>query len=257
MLRRFLAPVYGGVCYAVFLVVAVYGAGFIVGLATPTKLDGVPARPLSQALLIDLGLLVAFALQHSGMARPTFKRWWTRIVPEWAERSTYVLLSSLAMIALFVLWEPIGGVVWSAAGGTAYAVVLGLNAVGWLVLLYATFLIDHFDLFGLAQTWRRWSGGARRVQQFHTPSLYRHVRHPIYVGWLMIFWAAPVMTLAHLVFALGTTAYILFAIQLEERNLVEVFGERYVEYRRHTPMLIPRLTPKGELRRGEADHLHG
>jgi protein-S-isoprenylcysteine O-methyltransferase Ste14 len=190
------------------------------------------------------------------MARPTFKRWWTRIVPEWAERSTYVLVSSLAMIALFALWEPIGAVVWSAAG-TAAAVILGLNAVGWLVLLYATFLIDHFDLFGLAQTWRRWSGGPRRVQKFHAPSLYRHVRHPIYVGWLTIFWAAPVMTLAHLVFALGTTAYILLAIQLEERNLIEAFGERYVDYRRHTPMLIPSLTPNEELRGGEADHLHG
>lgn len=216
-----------------------------------------PTRPLSQALLIDLGLLVAFALQHSGMARPTFMHWWTRIVLEWAERSTYVLLSSLAMIAMFVLWEPMGGVIWSATGDAANAILLGLNAVGWLVLLYATFLIDHFDLFGLAQSWGRWTGGARRIQQFHTPGLYRYVRHPLYVGWLMIFWAAPVMTLAHLVFALGATAYILVAIQLEERNLIEVFGNRYVEYRRHTPMLIPRLTANTELRGGKADHLHG
>jgi methanethiol S-methyltransferase len=242
MLSRLWALVYGGACYIAFLAVAVYGAGFIVGLFTPTMLDAVPDRPVSQALLIDLGLLVAFALQHSGMARPTFKRWWTRIVPVWAERSTYVLVSSLAMLVMFVYWAPIGGVVWSTPGGAAYAAIAGLNVLGWLVLLYATFLIDHFELFGLAQVWRRWTGAADRGPTFHAPGLYRYVRHPIYVGWLMIFWAAPTMTFAHLVFALGATAYILVAIQLEERNLIETFGERYREYRRHTPMLIPGAT---------------
>ena len=245
MARRFLALIYGGACYAAFLAVAVYGAGFIVGLFTPTMLDGSPDRPVSQALLIDIGLLVAFALQHSGMARPTFKRWWSSIVPVWAERSTYVLVSSLAMLVMFMYWAPIGGIVWSTAGGATYAAIIGLNVLGWLVLLYATFLIDHFELFGLTQVWRRWAGAQERGPQFHTPGFYRYVRHPIYVGWLMIFWAAPTMTYAHLLFALGTTAYILIAIQLEERNLIETFGERYREYRRHTPMLIPGV-PKAE-----------
>ena len=242
MLTRLLALLYGSACYIVFLAVATYAAGFVVGLYTPTALDGVPNRPLPQALLVDVGLLVAFALQHSGMARQGFKRWWTSIVPEWAERSTYVLFSSLAMIVLFICWEPIGGVIWSGATGVVYAAVIGLYLVGWVVLLYATFLIDHFELFGLAQTWRRVTGVAPAAPRFHTPGLYRHVRHPIYLGWLLIFWAAPTMTVAHLVFALGTTAYMLFAIRLEERDLVATFGSRYLEYRRRTPMLIPGMS---------------
>jgi methanethiol S-methyltransferase len=242
VLTRSLALIYGAACYCVFLGVAIYASGFIVGLYTPTILDGVPARPLSQALLIDVGLLVAFAIQHSGMARRSFKRWWSLFVPGWAERSTYVLFSSLAMIVLFACWEPIGGVIWSGLSGAVYAAIIALYVLGWVVLLYATFLIDHFELFGLAQTWRRWSGAAHRGPQFHTPGLYRYVRPPIYLGWLLIFWAAPTMTLAHLIFALGTTAYMLCAIQLEERDLVEEFGDRYLEYRRHTPMLIPGVT---------------
>jgi methanethiol S-methyltransferase len=232
---------YGLLCYAVFLGVFVYAIGFIGGFAAPTLLDGAPDRPLGQALAINLGLLAAFALQHSIMARPAFKRWWTRIVPEAAERSTYVLASSLALIALFVLWEPIGGVLWNVPEGAGRTAILGLYAFGWLLLLYTTFLIDHFDLFGLAQVWRRFTGKSYRPPQFRTPSLYRVVRHPLYIGWLIIFWAAPTMTVAHLVFAIMTTAYILIAIQLEERDLVDTFGSDYVAYRRNTPMLVPRL----------------
>jgi methanethiol S-methyltransferase len=238
MLRRFLALVYGGVCYAAFLAVAVYGAGFIVGLATPTGLDGAPARPLSQALLIDLGLLAAFALQHSGMARPTFKRWWTRIVPEWAERSTYVLVSSVAMIAMFVLWEPIGAVVWSAAG-TVALVILGLNAVGWLVLLYATFLIDHFDLFGLRQVYANLRSQDYAPVSFRTPSYYKLVRHPIYLGFILAFWATPAMTAGHLLFAVATTGYIFVGIYFEERDLVAFHGTAYIEYRQSVRMIVP------------------
>jgi methanethiol S-methyltransferase len=244
MLTRYFALLYGGACYAIFLAVFVYAIGFIGGFLTPTMLDGVPTRPLWQALVIDVGLLAVFALQHSGMARPAFKRWWTRVVPEWAERSTYVLLSSLAMVVLFVYWEPIGGVIWNSTGEVTYIAIASLYAIGWVVLLYATFLIDHFDLFGLSQVWRRWTGAASHAPRFHTPSLYRHVRHPLYVGWLMIFWAAPTMTVAHLVFALATTAYILLAIPLEERDLIATFGERYLQYRRTTPMLIPRIFGK-------------
>jgi protein-S-isoprenylcysteine O-methyltransferase Ste14 len=231
---------YGIFSYGVFLAVFVYAIGFIGGFLTPTMLDGVPRRPLLEAIAIDLGLLTLFAVQHSVMARPAFKRRWTRIVPESIERSTYVLFSSLALVALFLLWEPIGGVIWETQG-LARSVVIGLYALGWVVLLYSTFLIDHFDLFGLRQVWNRLKSNPYEAPKFYTPSLYRIVRHPLYVGWLMIFWAAPTMTVAHLVFALATTAYIVIAIQLEERDLVAAFGDRYVDYRRATPMLIPRL----------------
>lgn len=235
--------IYGLVCYAVFLGVFLYGIGFIGGFLTPTTLDGTPSRSLAGALVIDLGLLAAFALQHSIMARPAFKRWWTRIVPEAAERSTYVLASSLALVGLFVCWQPIGGAIWAVSEGFARDLIVGLYLFGWLLLLYATFLIDHFDLFGLAQVWRCLAGQSHRPPHFRTPSLYGVVRHPLYVGWLVIFWAAPVMTVAHLIFAVMTTAYILIAIQLEERDLVTAFGDDYVEYRRRTPMLVPRLWP--------------
>ena len=234
--------VYGLLCYAVFLLVFVYAIGFIGGFFTPTMLDRLPSRPLVAALVIDIGLLAAFALQHSIMARPAFKRWWTGIVPEAAERSTYVLASSIALVALFVLWAPIGGVVWQLSDGLARQAVIGLYLFGWLLLLYTTFLIDHFDLFGLKQVWRHLSGQQYRAPQFYTPSLYRIVRHPLYVGWLTIFWAAPTMTISHLIFALLTTAYILVAIRLEEKDLVDAFGADYIAYRQHTPMLVPRLS---------------
>lgn len=233
---------YGLFSYAVFLGVFVYGLGFIGGFMTPTMLDGTPHRSLGAALAINLGLLAVFALQHSGMARPAFKCWWTRIVPPAAERSTYVLLSSLALVALYACWEPMGGVVWLAPEGPVRTAIIGLYLSGWLLLLYTTFLIDHFDLFGLKQVWRHLRGQPYRPPQFHTPSLYRWVRHPLYIGWLTIFWAAPTMTTAHLIFALMTTAYILIAIQLEERDLVSAFGSEYTAYRTRTPMLIPRLS---------------
>ena len=234
------ALAYGIFSYGVFLGVFVYAIGFIGGFLTPTRLDGAQTRPLWQALAIDLGLLGLFAVQHSVMARPGFKRWWTRLVPEAVERSTYVLLSSLALVALFAWWQPIGGTIWNATGAARTAVV-ALYLLGWALLLYTTFLIDHFDLFGLKQVWRRLTGASYQPPQFYTPGLYGIVRHPLYIGWLTIFWAAPTMTVAHLVFALATTAYILIAIQFEERDLVDAFGERYVSYRRDTPMLIPRL----------------
>jgi methanethiol S-methyltransferase len=236
--------VYGVLCYALCLVALVYSIGFIGGFLTPTMLDGPPQRSLGAALGINLALLVAFALQHSVMARPAFKRWWTRIVPEAAERSTYVLASSIAVGALFAFWEPMGGVVWQAEGALRTAVI-GLYLLGWALLLYVTFLIDHFDLFGLKQVWRKLAGKEYRPPQFYTPSLYRLVRHPLYIGWLTIFWAAPTMTVSHLLFALVTTAYILVAIRLEERDLVTAFGADYVAYRQRTPMLVPRLAAPG------------
>ena len=240
-MSRTMILMYGITSYLLFLGVFVYGIGFIGGFVVPTSLDAVPSRPLVQALAVDLGLLSLFAVQHSGMARPAFKRWWTRIVPEAAERSTYVLLSSVAMIVLYVFWQPIGGIVWSVDSDTGRDAVLALYLSGWVLLLYATFLIDHFDLFGLMQVWRQFRGTPHVPPQFHTPGLYRLVRHPIYVGWLIIFWACPVMTIAHLVFALMTTAYILVAIQFEERDLVQTFGGQYLRYRSRTGMLLPRL----------------
>jgi methanethiol S-methyltransferase len=239
---------YGVISYLVFFAVFLYGIGFIAGFLTPTSLDGTPTSTLGHALTVDLSLLAAFALQHSGMARPGFKAWWKRIVPEAAERSTYVLLSSLALAVLYVWWEPIGGVIWSVTDGTARTAVIGLYLFGWLLLLYTTFLIDHFDLFGLKQVWRRLSNKAYRAPVFRTPSLYKLIRHPLYIGWLTIFWAAPNMTVAHLIFALVTTAYILIAIRLEERDLVSAFGPVYVDYRARTPMLIPRLWPRSNAR---------
>ena len=241
-MSRIVIFAYGVLCYFVFLAVFLYAIGFIGGFLTPTSLDGQPDRPLGLALAIDLGLLGLFAIQHSVMARPAFKRWWTRFVPEAAERSTYVLLSSLALVALFVYWAPIGGVIWNVSNVIARDFVFGLYIFGWLLLLYTTFLIDHFDLFGLKQVWRRLGEQVYRAPQFHTPSLYKLVRHPLYIGWLIIFWATPTMTTAHLIFALMTTAYILIAIQFEERDLVTAFGKQYLDYKQRTPMLLPRLT---------------
>ena len=239
-MSRIATLLYGVLTYALFLGVFLYAVGFVGGFVTPTSLDGAPTHSLGFALAVDLGLLTAFALQHSGMARPAFKRWWTKIVPQAAERSTYVLFSNLAMLLLFVTWQPIGGVIWDTSGPVRMAVT-GVYLLGWAVLFYATCLIDHLDLFGVKQVWRAFRGHAYEAPKFHTPGMYRFVRHPLYVGWLMIFWAAPTMTAAHLIFALVTTAYILVAIQLEERDLLDAFGRDYAEYRRRTPMLIPRI----------------
>ncbi|HEY7963477.1 MAG TPA: isoprenylcysteine carboxylmethyltransferase family protein [Steroidobacteraceae bacterium] len=243
-MKRIVIFVYGVLCYALSLVAFVYAVGFIGGFLAPTLLDAAPNRPLAQALGIDLALLAVFALQHSGMARPAFKRWWTRIVPEAAERSTYVLLSSLAVGAFFAFWQPVGGVIWQSEG-TTRALIIGVYLFGWALLFYTTFLIDHFDLLGLKQVWRQLIGREYRPPQFYTPSLYRVVRHPLYIGWLTIFWAAPTMTVSHLLFALATTAYILVAIRFEERDLVDAFGDAYLAYRRRTPMLVPNVPALG------------
>lgn len=231
---------YGSLCYALFLAVFLYAVGFIMGFATPTRLDGRSPGPFLPALAVNLGLLTLFAVQHSVMARRSFKRWWTRIVPLAAERSTYVLATNLALIALFALWRPMGGIVWDAQHPVARAALLGVGAAGWALVLASTFLINHFDLFGLRQVVLHLRGVAYQGPRFRTPLFYRHVRHPLYVGWLLAFWGAPTMTFAHLLFALVTTAYILFAIRLEERDLVVEHGDRYAEYRRRVPMLVPR-----------------
>ncbi|HEY2683175.1 MAG TPA: hypothetical protein VGI93_06685 [Steroidobacteraceae bacterium] len=231
---------YGILSYLVFFAAFLYSIGFIGGFLTPTILDGVPRASFGTALCVDLALLALFAIQHSGMARPAFKSWLKKFLPEEIERSTYVLLSSLALIVMFIYWQPIGGVIWSTTGALRSALI-GVYGLGWALLLYTTFLIDHFDLFGLKQVWRRLCNRVYRPPAFRTPSLYKLVRHPLYIGWLMIFWAAPTMTVAHLVFSMATTAYILIAIRWEENDLVAAFGPSYEDYRARTPMLIPRI----------------
>lgn len=237
-MKRFAILTYGVVCYAVFFATFLYAIGFIGNFLVPTTLDAAPEVPFLQALIVNTLLLGLFAAQHSVMARPTFKKYWTKIVSPAIERSTYVLASSLCLILMFWLWQPMGGQVWDVSSSLAGTVLTTLFFLGWAIVLYTTFLIDHFDLFGLRQAWNGFRDRNPAALKFVTPSLYRFVRHPLYVGWLMVFWMTPVMTIAHLVFALATTGYILIAIQLEERNLAEAHPE-YAQYKRKVPMLIP------------------
>ncbi|QDH68943.1 methanethiol S-methyltransferase [Marilutibacter alkalisoli] len=250
-MKRTLILLYGVVSYAIFFASFLYAIGFVGNLFVPRSIDSAAVVPFGQALLVNLGLLAAFAVQHSVMARPAFKRWWTKFIPEAAERSTYVLFSSLALIALFVLWQPMGGVIWNVENTLAVGVIHVLYAFGWALVLVSTFLINHFDLFGVRQVWLEFRGKPYTPLKFDTPILYRWVRHPLYVGWLFAFWATPTMTVAHLVFALLTTGYILVAIQLEERDLMDAHPE-YADYRREVPMLVPGIKRGSSARRALA-----
>ncbi len=238
-MKRVLIFTYGVICYALFFGTFLYAAGFIGNLFVPKSIDSGPTVPLWTALLVNAALLGLFAVQHSVMARPAFKKLLTKIIPTAAERSTYVLLSSVCLILLFAYWQPMGGMIWDVQDIVGRAVLYGLFAFGWLLVLVTTFLINHFDLFGLRQVWFYLRGKEYQPLRFVTPGPYKYVRHPLYVGWLFAFWATPTMTIAHLVFAIATTAYILIAIQLEERDLITVHGESYRNYRRQVPMLIP------------------
>jgi protein-S-isoprenylcysteine O-methyltransferase Ste14 len=240
MTKRISIFIYGVAAYAIFFATFLYSIGFVGGFLVPSTIDGAPQLPLIQALFIDIGLLGLFAVQHSVMARPAFKRWWTRIIPEPAERSTYVLASSLALIAMFAFWQPLGGMVWEVQHPVGRSILCGLFGLGWIIVLVSTFLINHFDLFGLRQVWMCLLGRDYTPLKFVTPGPYKHVRHPLYLGWFIAFWATPTMTAAHLIFALATTAYILIAIQLEERDLVNDL-KGYAAYRKRVPMLIPRF----------------
>jgi protein-S-isoprenylcysteine O-methyltransferase Ste14 len=249
MLKRVAALIYGLACYGVFFATFLYAIGFLGNFGVPKSIDSGPTGSVFAALLIDGALLLMFALQHSVMARPAFKRAWTRLVPEPVERSTYVLFSSLALGLLFWLWQPIGGVLWNVGADLAPA-VYALYATGLAIVLLSTFLINHFDLFGLRQVYLYFRGREYSHLEFRTPFFYRYVRHPLYVGWLLTFCSAPVMTMAHLFFAVMTTAYIVVAIRFEEKDLVALHGNKYRRYQKQTPMLIPRVG-KGETRSKE------
>lgn len=241
MTRRLLVFGYGLASYSVGFGVLLYLIAFIGNFWAPTTIDGPLTGSLVTAAAINVGLILAFAVQHSVMARPAFKAWLTRWIPQEAERSTYVLASGLVLIALFVLWRPMGGLVWDVQQPLARTALFALNAAGWVTVFGSSFLINHFDLFGLRQSWLCLRGKPYTPLEFKTPGPYSLIRHPLYVGWLTAAWATPTMGAAHLGFAVLMTVYILAAIRWEERDLVDALGQQYADYQRRVPMLAPRL----------------
>jgi protein-S-isoprenylcysteine O-methyltransferase Ste14 len=239
-MKRIAIFLYGTLSYIVFLGTFLYVIGFVGNFLVPKSIDSAPLLPFSQALAIDLALLAIFAVQHSLMARPFFKRWITRYIPAEAERSTYVLAASLALILLVRFWQPLGGVVWQVEHAGAISVLYGLFAMGWLLVLVSTFLINHFDLFGLRQSWLALTGQQYRPVTFRQPWLYRQVRHPLYLGFFIALWSTPTMTVTHLVFAVMASAYIVVGTLLEERDLKAEHPE-YADYAKRVPRYIPRL----------------
>ena len=238
-MSRFMSFLYGLASYVAFFVTILYTIGFVADLAVPKTIDTGASAPMAEALIINLLLMSVFAIQHSVMARKQFKQWWTQFVPAPVERSTYVLLSSLALILLFWQWRPMPAPVWQIADPQVAMAVTVLSFAGWLIVLTSTFLINHFELFGLHQVANNLAGRPMPAPRFRTPLYYRFVRHPIYLGFIIAFWAAPRMTVGHLLFAAVTTAYIVVGILLEERDLVDLFGDEYRRYRDRVSMLVP------------------
>jgi protein-S-isoprenylcysteine O-methyltransferase Ste14 len=238
-MKRHLVFLYGVISYFIFFGVFLYLPGFMGNFLVPKSIDSPAAGPLGEALLINAGLLALFAIQHSVMARRGFKDMITKIIPKAAERSTYVLFSSLAVILLYWQWKPMGMVIWNVQDSTLTFVLNAFMISGMLIVLFTTFLINHFDLFGLRQVWYYWRKQEYKPLSFVTPGPYKVIRHPLYFGWIMMFWSTPVMTIAHLVFSIATTCYIFIAIFLEEKDLVREHGKKYINYRRSVPMILP------------------
>jgi protein-S-isoprenylcysteine O-methyltransferase Ste14 len=236
---RLVALLYGIVSYVVFLIAFLYSLGFIENLVVPKTIDTGAVSPLGETLIVNILLMSVFAVQHSLMARKQFKQWWTKFVPPSVERSTYVLFSSLALALLCWQWRPMPTVLWQVDNPQIAAAIIGLSLAGFLIVLTSTFLINHFELFGLHQVANNMTGRPMPVQRFRTPLYYNFVRHPIYLGFIIAFWAAPTMTVGHLLFAAGTTGYIIIGILLEENDLIDTFGDEYRRYRSRVSMLVP------------------
>jgi protein-S-isoprenylcysteine O-methyltransferase Ste14 len=241
---KIIASIYGLAAYLFFLAVFLYSIGFVTNLLVPKSIDfGTEGDPIP-SLLINALLLGIFAVQHSVMARPGFKAWWTKIVPPAVERSTYVMLTNLALILLYWKWQPMKGMIWDVEGSTAGLLLWGLSAIGWLIVLMSTFAINHFDLFGLRQVYLNLRGEKYTDLPFTNTGLYKLVRHPIMLGFIIAFWATPRMTFGHLFFAVMTTGYILIALVLEERDLIAYLGDEYKKYQKQVPMILPFLRKK-------------
>jgi methanethiol S-methyltransferase len=238
-MSRFIALLYGLASYAIFFISFLYALGFVEGLVVPKTIDSGETGLVTEALVVNILLMSLFAIQHSVMARPQFKQWWTQWVPKSIERSTYVLFASLALALLCWQWRPMPTVIWNVDNHGMAMTLIVLSLVGWLIVLTSTFLINHFELFGLHQVTNNLTGRPMSAPRFRTPLYYQFVRHPIYLGFIIAFWATPTMTFGHLLFAAVTTAYILVGILLEEHDLIDVFGDDYRHYRKRVSMLVP------------------